>query len=249
MKRTIRPAVLAVLAFSASMISLLAQDPNPNPQGPPDGPPPGHHGPPPSELFKALDTNHDGVISAEEIANAPAALKTLAGASGQITRESLRPKPPQDDERRNGPSAQSRGPGPEHEGRVHRPPPPDAQDDSAASPDAQASPSPSPRHGPPDGRHHGPPPRDDERQQPQDASASPSVSPAADTPADNDGRRHGPPHHDRLFDALDTNHDGVISADEINAAATSLKKADTNGDGKIDRADMRPPPPPHEPGD
>ena len=56
-----------------------------------------HHGPPPNALFDALDTNHDGMISADEMNNAPASLKTLMknGATG-IKREDLRPpRPPQ----------------------------------------------------------------------------------------------------------------------------------------------------------
>ena len=40
--------------------------------------------------------------------------------------------------------------------------------------------------------------------------------------------------------ALDTNKDGVISAGEIDAAASSLKKADKNGDGKISADELRP---------
>ncbi len=40
----------------------------------------------PNLLFTALDTNHDGVIDAQEIANAPAALKTLdRNGDGKIT--------------------------------------------------------------------------------------------------------------------------------------------------------------------
>ncbi len=199
MKRIIHPVLFAALALSASAVSLLAQEPSPHPQGPPP-----HHGPPPpSELFKALDTNHDGVISADEIANAPAALKALAGASGQITRESLRPKPPGGDDS-GGPAAQSRGPG-----------------------------------GGPEGRHHGPPPQDkDEKNQPQDQAVG-SPGPG--------GPHHGPPHAGPLFDALDANHDGVISADEIANAPAALKTLDKNGDGQLTREELRPagPPPGH----
>jgi EF hand len=50
----------------------------------------GHH--PPSPLMQALDANHDGVIDAEEISNAPAALKTLdKNGDGQLTPDELRP--------------------------------------------------------------------------------------------------------------------------------------------------------------
>jgi len=54
-----------------------------------------HHRPPPDKLFTALDANHDGVIDANEIANAPAALKTLdKNGDGQLTRDELRPNHP-----------------------------------------------------------------------------------------------------------------------------------------------------------
>ena len=57
----------------------------------------GHHPPPPSPLMQALDANHDGVIDADEIANAPAALKTLdKNGDGKLTPDELRPAcPPQ----------------------------------------------------------------------------------------------------------------------------------------------------------
>ena len=57
----------------------------------------GHRLPPPSPLMQALDVNHDGVIDADEIANAPAALKTLdKNGDGKLTPDELRPAcPPQ----------------------------------------------------------------------------------------------------------------------------------------------------------
>jgi Ca2+-binding EF-hand superfamily protein len=38
-----------------------------------------------------------------------------------------------------------------------------------------------------------------------------------------------------ILSAIDTNHDGVLSAAEIAASATELKKLDKNGDGKLTR--------------
>ncbi|MBW8780728.1 MAG: EF-hand domain-containing protein [Verrucomicrobia bacterium] len=45
---------------------------------------------------------------------------------------------------------------------------------------------------------------------------------------------------------FDTNHDGVLSSDEIDNAAAVLRQLDKNGDGKItaDEAPHGPPPPP-----
>ena len=59
-------------------------------------------------------------------------------------------------------------------------------------------------------------------------------------------RRDGPPpeRRDSLRDALDTNGDHELDADEIKNAAASLAKADRNGDGKIDHEEFRPPLPP-----
>ncbi|MGH8024307.1 MAG: EF-hand domain-containing protein [Limisphaerales bacterium] len=51
--------------------------------------------PPPSPLIEALDVNHDGIIDAEEIANAPAELKTLdKNGDGKLTRGEYCPPPP-----------------------------------------------------------------------------------------------------------------------------------------------------------
>jgi len=109
--------MLAVLTFSASALIVDAQDAG----GPPDGErPPRQAGPgngpggmmgrrpPPSPLMEALDTNHDGIIDANEIANAPAALKTLdKNGDGKLTPDELRPQRPP---RRNG---QDGPPGPD----------------------------------------------------------------------------------------------------------------------------------------
>jgi EF hand domain-containing protein len=97
---------LAVLALGASAFVASAQDNNTPPNGGgqdwQNGPggPGGRmgHRPPPSPLMEALDVNHDGVIDADEIANAPAALKALdKNGDGKLTQDELRPsRPPQD---------------------------------------------------------------------------------------------------------------------------------------------------------
>lgn len=49
-------------------------------------------GPPQDPIFRAIDTDGDGVLSAAEIANAPAALKTLdKDGDGQLTMQEVRP--------------------------------------------------------------------------------------------------------------------------------------------------------------
>jgi hypothetical protein len=78
---------LAALALGASALVASAQDDNggPPPGGGQGGPGMGHR-PPPPLILKALDVNHDGVIDADEIANSPAAFKTLyANGEGKLT--------------------------------------------------------------------------------------------------------------------------------------------------------------------
>lgn len=43
-----------------------------------------------------------------------------------------------------------------------------------------------------------------------------------------------------IFQALDLNHDGVIDADELAQASTSLKRLDRNGDGRLTPDEYRP---------
>jgi hypothetical protein len=67
----------------------------------------------------ALDANHDGIIDANEIANAPAALKKLdKNGDGKLTPDELRPQRPPHHNGQDGP------PGPEGE----RPPGPPGGD-------------------------------------------------------------------------------------------------------------------------
>jgi Ca2+-binding EF-hand superfamily protein len=80
--------VVTALALSA-VIGVQAQ-----PQG---GHPPRHHGPR-ELLVAALDSNTNGVISAEEIANASAALLTLdKNNDNQLTQDELYPQRPRGD--------------------------------------------------------------------------------------------------------------------------------------------------------
>jgi len=78
------------------------------------------------------------------------------------------------------------------------------------------------------------------------ASGSITLSQTADqrepggphTPGGPEGGRRPPP---RIIAALDLNHDGVISADEIAKAPESLKKLDKNGDGQLTPDELRRP--------
>ena len=87
------------LASSAWMASAQPDDPPPDGQGPPPGGPPGpgmgrHRFPPPA-IIGVLDANHDGVIDADEIANAATALKKLdKNGDGKLTLDELLAPPP-----------------------------------------------------------------------------------------------------------------------------------------------------------
>ena len=87
----ITPTILASLLAGGS----LSYGQSPDPRGP-DGPP--HRPPPP--IIAALDLNHDGVISADEIAKAAESLKKLdRNGDGQLTPDELRPPRPDGDHR------------------------------------------------------------------------------------------------------------------------------------------------------
>ena len=92
---------LAILALGTSALLVSAQDNNQD--GPPgggrQGGPGGSGGPggkrPLPPIIAALDANHDGVIDADEIANASSALKTLdKNGDGKLTPDELRPEHP-----------------------------------------------------------------------------------------------------------------------------------------------------------
>ena len=79
------------------------------------------------------------------------------------------------------------------------------------------------------------------------AMAEPEIGPPPGPPPQ-DGPRppHGPHHppHDPLRRLLDADGDHVISSEEIANAASALKSLDKNGDGKLDRVELRPAMPP-----
>ncbi len=95
-------ATLALMALGVAALIAQAQDNDGPPDGGPqdnNGPGPGMRRPPPLPLLLALDTNHDGIIDSNEIANASAELLTLdKNHDGQLTPdEYLPPRPPNAD--------------------------------------------------------------------------------------------------------------------------------------------------------
>src|SRR5689334_25066169 len=101
MKITTKLLLLGATAGAGAL--LFAQEaPNNGQSGPQDGPGPGgpgggHHRmrPPPVAIIGALDANHDGVIDADEIANASEVLKKLdKNGDGQLTPDEFMGPPP-----------------------------------------------------------------------------------------------------------------------------------------------------------
>ena len=80
------PKLLMTLGLPLGLVATaLAQT-----DAPQAGPRPGHRPPPP--LMRALDADHDGVISAGEIASAASALRLLdTNADGTVSAEELHP--------------------------------------------------------------------------------------------------------------------------------------------------------------
>jgi hypothetical protein len=108
MKKTV---VAIALAAALPALTTLAQ-PGPGRGlreggGGPDG-----HRPPPPPIIKALDANGDGVIDAQEIANAPAALAALdTNGDSQLTPDELHPRSPQGQGQQGANGDSRRGPG------------------------------------------------------------------------------------------------------------------------------------------
>lgn len=119
--------VATLLALGTSAMLAVAQDNNndaPPGGGRPDqrGPGMNGHRPPVPAIIRALDANHDGVIDADEIANASAALKTLdKNGDGKLTmQEAMGPRPPM---RGGRPDGHRMGPGGDDNNTQDGPPP------------------------------------------------------------------------------------------------------------------------------
>jgi Ca2+-binding EF-hand superfamily protein len=173
--------------------------------------------PPASLVIKAIDTDHDGKFSVEEIAAARVGLINLdADHDGQL--DSLEYLPNQSDPAANKP-----------EEIVQRLMSLDKNKDGILTKDelpdrlqglfARS-----------DSNHDGKVTPDEIR-----ASAASQSGPNGRAQRTGDATRMDP-----VLYALDTNHDGIVSKDEIAAAPISLKSLDKNGDGIISADELRP---------
>ena len=197
-----------------------------------------------SPLWTALDTDADGVISAAEIAAAPAALRALdKNRDGKLTLDEVRPA------MQGGRGMEGRG------GREGEAAGGDTTEETVktlmafdANGDGKLQKSELPERmqaiferG--DANHDGVLTPDEIRamaraQQPTGASGR-----GGEREREGGRGRGGPEgmmRMDPIFAALDTNHDNTLSAEEIDAAPAALKTLDKNGDGKLTEDEVRP---------
>lgn len=209
---------------------LLAQPP----QGERPGGPGGRDGGPPQPILRALDTDHDGSLSAPEIAAAPKVLLTLdKNGDGTLTADELQPR------REGGP--------PRGEGGAPRG---EQLDESTPSPDDLAR-----QLMAFDKNHDGVLTPDELPDRMQslftraDVNHDRKVTPdelrtlAAKQAPPPPEPEHGPGpggFREPLMTALDTNHDGTLSPAEIAAAGSTLLSLDANHDGQLSAEELRP---------
>lgn len=209
-------AVLAVLAASVT-VTALAQPPVGEPR--PDGPPPrgeggGPNGPPrpPHPVMDVLDADKDREISAEELANATAALKTLdKNNDGKLSDDEIRPPRPEG----GPPGGPGRPDGPPH---GERPRGEDGPPDGPRPPrDGEGRPE---RDG------EGRPPREGEGRGPRGGEGRPPEGRGPDGRGEGPpGRPMGPPNPERFVeDAMrfDTDADGKLSKEELMKFAVEM---------------------------
>ena len=173
--------------------------------------------PQPRMVLQALDLDHDGTLSAAEIAAAPKSLLALdTNGDGMLTADELMERP-----------AKAVATSAELEGQL-------MAFDKAGKGYLVAADLPERMQAMftrADANHDG-------RVTPEELRA---LSARQGMPVGNvtaPGQASGVFRLDALLNALDLNHDGVISADEIAVASKSLKLLDVNGDGVISPEEM-----------
>jgi len=192
--------------------------------------------------FQALDADKNGVIAAVELANAPAALKSLdKNGDGKLTEDEVRPQMGGRGGR-GGEPGETQGPTPDE--LVNTLMAFDKNGDGQLTRDELPE------------RMHGLFDRADtdkngvltteEIRKVAQATAMPAGSGSegrqgrGEREAGRRGERPSFMRLDPILAALDTDSDCEISSAEISAAATSLKKLDKNGDGELSEDEVRP---------
>jgi hypothetical protein len=109
-------AIVAMLMACSAPISFAQGNDQRGPGGQQGGQE-GRHRPPPP-IIAALDLNHDGILTKDEIAKASESLKTLdKNGDGQLTQDELRPPRPEDSRGPQGQGGPNQGPPPPNGGR------------------------------------------------------------------------------------------------------------------------------------
>ncbi len=209
-------SVMAMLGVSVSM-SVLAQPPAG--EGRPDGPPRFEGGGPegrrpPHPVMDVLDADKDGTLSAEEMNNATAALKTLdKNTDGKLSDDEIRPPRPE-----GGPGRGGEG-GPDGPPRGDRPPGEDGPPGGGRPPGDGEGRPPGRGEAQP-GRGEGQPGRG---QGPQGRGEGPQ------------GRPMGPPSPERFVeDAMrfDADADGKLNKEELMKFASEMSARQGRGPGQ-----------------
>ena len=205
-------------------------------------------------LLSALDSNHDGVLDEAELAQAPAALRALdRNGDARITPDEMSPMMGRG---RGGPEGRGgfAGRGREEEG-PQRPDPAEEAVKTYLAFDKDGDGKLTRDEVPErmqgifergDANHDGVLTTDELRAmaRTQQPAAGMRGEREAGRRAETEGRGgRGPAgmmRMDPIFNALDTDHDGSLSGDEITNAAAALKALDKNQDGKLTEEEVRP---------
>ena len=193
-------------------------------------------------IFAALDTDHDNTLSAAEIDAASAVLKQMdKNGDGQVAAEEF-PAPPA------GRGGRGRGGSGVGDEPPAAPPSPDDMAAALMAFDANKDGKLTRKEVPErmqgvfaraDANHDDVLTADELKAaaaaQPQPTAMRPGAGPEGRR---GEGGREGGPPRDILFTALDQDGDGTLSATEIAAAPSSLRKLDTNGDGALSAGEL-----------
>lgn len=186
----------------------------PKGEGPRDGQRPLAGMPMAMPFLQTLDADDDGILSADEIKDAPAALQKLdKNGDGKLTRDEWQPP------MRPGPQGEGERPGGPRDGERPRGGPRDGE---------------RPRGGPRDGERPRGGEGDEKGRAPEEKRERPDGGERT-----RGERSPAPP----LVGALDADRDGALSAEEIAQSSAALAKLDQNKDGQLGPREYGPRPP------